>query len=141
MIYAAIPYVTPTASIHGNLLSAVSKTTKTISQTARMPNPKIKNRCNRRLSILILSGRPSAVPHPEQSVLMPHRIRQLLVRQRTMLCNAIRGANWPNSISCREGGHGTTSTVGPSRRSLRRTPMTAIEGEADVSWMSRNRRE
>ena len=33
------------------------------------------------------------------------------------------------------------STHGPSRRSLRRTLMTAIDGEADVRWMSRNRRK
>jgi len=33
------------------------------------------------------------------------------------------------------------SVYGPLRRSLRRTPMTAIEGQADISWMSRNRRE
>jgi hypothetical protein len=44
------------ARIHGTLRSAVSKTTKTISQTLKMPNPKISKRCKRRMSNLTISS-------------------------------------------------------------------------------------
>ena len=67
MRYAATPYVTPTARIHGNRLSAVSKTTKTISQTVRMPNRKINKRCRKRLSRLMPSAISSAVPLQQMS--------------------------------------------------------------------------
>jgi hypothetical protein len=45
----------PTARIQGNLRSAVSKTTKTINQTLKMPNPKISKRCKKRMSNLTIS--------------------------------------------------------------------------------------
>jgi hypothetical protein len=46
----------PTARIQGNLRSAVSKTTKTINQTQKMPNPKISKRRKRRLINLMISA-------------------------------------------------------------------------------------
>src|SRR5882724_1696935 len=46
----------PKAKIQGNLRSAVSKTTKTINQTLKMPKPKIAERCRKRMSNLTISS-------------------------------------------------------------------------------------
>jgi len=46
----------PKAKIQGNLRSAVSRTTKTINQTLKMPKPKIAERCRKRMSNLTISS-------------------------------------------------------------------------------------
>ncbi len=64
-----------------------------------------KNDANDAAAICEAVTRPSMrfVPiktKQQQTALMLHRTRQLLVRQRTMLSNALRGP-WPNSAWCR----------------------------------------
>ena len=51
----------------------------------------------------------------QQAVLMLHRTRQLLVRQRTMLSNALRGHLAELGIVSAKGRNGTASCSGSSR--------------------------
>jgi len=94
----------PSAHHWGRELQALGHTVKLIPPSyVKAYLKRSKNDANDAAAICEAVTRPSMrfVPiktKEQQTALMLHRTRQLLVRQRTMLSNALRG---PNSASCR----------------------------------------